>query len=75
MKLIGIGKFNRTTVSMKDNIEKDKYDKYVNMLNNDYKNILKVTDEYKLIEQVKGEYSDEDISLNLELIKEGEELN
>lgn len=72
MKLIGIGKFNRTTVSMKDDIEKDKYDKYMSMLNNDYKNILKVTDDYKLIEQVKGSFTDEEISLKLELIKKGE---
>lgn len=69
MRLLGLGKYSSTTVTAKEDIKQEKLDEYINMLNNEYKLVLKTTDDYKLIEQIKGDLSEEEIELKLSLYK------
>ena len=69
MRLLGLDKYSSTTVTTKKDIEQEKLDEYINMLNNEYNIVLKTTDDYKLIEQIKGNLSEEEIELKLSLYK------
>ena len=69
MRLLGLGKYSSTTVTTKEDIKQEKLDEYINMLNNEYKVVLKTTDDYELIEQIKGNLSEEEIELKLSLYK------
>ena len=69
MRLLGLGKYSSTTVTTKKDIKQEKLDEYINMLNNEYKIVLKTTDDYELIEQIKGNLSEEEIELKLSLYK------
>ena len=69
MRLIGIGKYNTMEIPIGEDISKEEYDKKLNRLNNEYKNIIKTTDDYELVETIKNILSEEEINNKLENLK------
>lgn len=69
MRLIGIGKYNTMEIPIGEDVSKEEYDKKLNRLNNEYKNIIKTTDDYELLETIKNILSDEEIGNKLDYFK------
>ena len=69
MKLIGLGKYNTMEIPIDEDISKEEYDKKLNRLSNEYKNIIKTTDDYELIETIKNTLLDEEINNKLYYLK------
>ena len=63
IKLVGIGKYSRETVQMKDDIKQEKYDEYVNMLNNEFSTVVKVTEDNQILEVLKGKITQDELNL------------
>ena len=63
IKLVGVGKYSRETVQMKDDIKQEKYDSYVSMLNNEYPTVVKVTEDNQILEVLKGNITQEEFDL------------
>ena len=63
IKLVGIGKYSRETVQMKNDIEQEKYDSYVNMLSNEYPTVVKATEDNQILEVLKGNVTQEELDL------------
>lgn len=71
IKLVGIGKYSKETVQMKDDIKQEKYDEYVNMLSNEFSTVVKVTEDNQILEVLKGKITQEEFDLyNLNFSKE-----
>ena len=71
IKLVGVGKYSRETVQMKDDIKQEKYDSYVSMLNNEYPTVVKVTEDNQILEVLKGSMTQEEFNMyNLNFSKE-----
>ena len=63
IKLVGVGKYSRETVQMKDDIKQEKYDSFVSMLNNEYPTVVKVTEDNQILEVLKGNITQEEFDL------------
>ena len=48
---------------MKDDIKQEKYDEYVNMLNNEFSTVVKVTEDNQILEVLKGNITQEEFDL------------
>ena len=71
IKLVGVGKYSKETVQMKDDIKQEKYDAYVNMLSNEYPTVVKVTEDNQILEVLKGSMTQEEFNMyNLNFSKE-----
>lgn len=71
IKLVGVGKYSRETVQMKDDIKQEKYDEYVNMLSNEFSTVVKVTEDNQILEVLKGKITQDEFNLyNLNFSKE-----
>ena len=64
IKLVGVGKYSRETVQMKDDIKQEKYDSYVSMLKNENPTVGKVTEDNQILEVLKGNKTQEEFFLN-----------
>ena len=69
MRLIGIGKYNTMEIPIGEDISKEEYDNKLNRLSNEYKDIVKTTNEYELIEIIKNKITEEEINNKLEYLK------
>lgn len=69
MKLLGIGKFCSSIMVINTDNQLARMDKYINTLTNEYDLVLKVTDEFELVEVIKSKLSEEEIELKLTLYK------
>lgn len=63
IKLVGVGKYSRETVQMKDDIKQEKYDEYVNMLSNEFPTVVKVTEDNQILEVLKGNITQDELNL------------
>lgn len=63
IKLVGVGKYSRETVQMKDDIKQEKYDSYVSMLSNEYPTVVKVTEDNQILEVLKGNITQDELNL------------
>lgn len=63
IKLVGVGKYSRETVQMKDDIKQEKYDEYVNMLSNEFSTVVKVTEDNQILEVLKGKITQDELNL------------
>lgn len=63
IKLVGVGKYSRETVQMKDDIKQEKYDEYVNMLSNEFSTVVKVTEDNQILEVLKGKITQDEFDL------------
>lgn len=71
IKLVGVGKYSKETVQMKDDIKQEKYDSYVSMLNNEFSTVVKVTEDNQILEVLKGSMTQEEFNMyNLNFSKE-----